>query len=113
MSKLTVKQFATINKVSVQSVYKRLKNGSLEHIEIDNTKYIVIDDEIDFEKKYNDLQLKYNHLLEVNQMQLLLIEQFKDEKKLFGMLLAKPKDKGLEEIKDIKPKKKKKKKKKN
>ena len=45
MSKLTVKQYATINGITVQSVYKRVKTGSLETVEVGNTKYIVVDDE--------------------------------------------------------------------
>jgi hypothetical protein len=109
MSRIKVKDYATLNNITVQSVYKRINKGDLEVQEIDKIKYIIIDDLIDFEKKFNELQLKYNGLIEVNELQLQLIQQFKDEKKLFGMLLEKPKNMEYLEVKEIKPKKKKKK----
>ena len=112
MSRIKVKDYATLNNITVQSVYKRINKGDLEVQEIDKIKYIIIDDLIDFEQKFNDLQLQYNHILEINSMQLELIQQFKDEKKLFGMLLQKPINMGIEKVRDINPKKKKKKKKK-
>ncbi len=62
MSKITVKEYATINKVSVQSVYKHIKNGNINAQTIDNTKYIIIEDKIDYEKKFNDLTQKYEIL---------------------------------------------------
>lgn len=109
MSRIKVKDYATLNNITVQSVYKRINKGDLEVQEIDKIKYIIIDDLIDFEKKFNDLQLRYNHILEVNCMQLELIQQFKDEKKLFGMLLEKPKNRTIKKVKKIKSKGKKKK----
>ena len=112
MSKLTVKEYATLNNVSVQSVYKKIKNGRLEHIEVGGTKYIVIDDEIDYEKKFNELQLKYDALLEVLEVKNELIEQLKDKQRLFNLLLPKPDNTGNKEIKDNKQKNKKKSKKK-
>ena len=48
MSKLTVKDYADINKVSVQSVYKKIKEFKLECREIKGIKYIIIDDEINY-----------------------------------------------------------------
>lgn len=117
MSKLTVKEFATLNKISVQSVYKRIHNGKLETIEISGIKYIVIDDEIDYERKFHDLQLKYNSLLAVLEVKNELIEQLKDKQKLFNILLPKSTNKEEKELKESKLKKKKdkqeKKKKKN
>jgi hypothetical protein len=87
MSKLTVKQYADLNKVSVQSVYKRLKIGTLEYIEINNIKYIVVDDIIDYEKKFHELQPKYEALLTLLEVKNELIEQLKDKQRLFNMLL--------------------------
>lgn len=62
MSKLTVREYAKINQVSVQYVYKQIKLGAVEVQEIDNKKYIVIEDKIDYEKKFNELQYKYELL---------------------------------------------------
>jgi hypothetical protein len=62
MSRLTVKEYATIHKTSVQNVYKHIKNGNIETQTINNIKYIIVDDEIDYEKKFNELQLKYENL---------------------------------------------------
>ena len=112
MSKLTVKEYATINKLSVQSVYKRINSGKPDFIEIQGTKYIVINDSIDYEKKFNDLQLKYNSLLEILEVKNELIEQLKDKQRLFNLLLPNPDNMGKKEFKKIKPKKKKKSKKK-
>ncbi len=112
MSRLTVKEYATLNNISVQSVYKRINNGKLEHIEVGGTKYIVIDDEIDYEKKFNELQLKYDALLEVLEVKNELIEQLKDKQRLFNLLLPKPNSMNEKDIKESKQKNKKKSKKK-
>jgi len=108
MSKLTVKEFATINKVSVQSVYKRINSGKLETLEVAGVKYIIIDDLIDYEKKFNDLQLKYNSILDILEVKNELIEQLKDKQRLFNLLLPKPENTAINEVKKIKLKKKKK-----
>jgi len=113
MGKLTVKQYATYNKVSVQSVYKRLKIGTLEYIEIDNIKYIVVDDIIDYEKKFNDLQSKYESLLTILEVKSELIEQLKDKQRLFNMLLPNTENKDFIKVKDDKSKKKRNKEKKS
>lgn len=93
MSKLTVKEYATLNNVTVQSVYKKLSNGSLEYREINNVKYIIIEDEIDYEKKFNDLQVKYDSLLEILKMKDELLDELKDKQRLFNMLLPAPEKK--------------------
>ena len=108
MSKLTVKEYATLNKVSVQSVYKRINSGKLEYIDFKGTKYIVINDSIDYEKKFNDLQLKYNSILEILEVKNELIEQLKGKQRLFNLLLPNPNNTDKKEFKDVKLKKKKK-----
>ena len=45
MAELTVQEYAKRLNVSVQSVYKRIKRGSLTAVERDGRKYVVIDDE--------------------------------------------------------------------
>ena len=108
MSKLTVKEYATINQVSVQNVYKHIKNGTLESHTINNTKYIIIQDKLDYEKKFNELQLKYDSLKEKFESQKELIYILKEDRKLFSGLIEYRK-----EVEEVTTKKKKKKKKKN
>lgn len=112
MSKLTVKEYADIHKVSVQSLYKKIKENKLECQEIKGIKYIIINDEIDYEKKFNELQLKYDSLIDRFELQKDMIRLLKREAKYFYNILPKPKKKDSEEFKEIKLKKKKKKKKK-
>lgn len=107
MSKLTVKQYATIHKTSVQNVYKHIKSGALEAHTIDNIKYIIIKDEIDYEKKFNDLNQKYEILEKENEAQKELIQLLKEDRKLFSNLIEYKK-----EVEHLTTKKKKKKKKK-
>ena len=114
MSKLTVKEYATLNKVTVQSVYKKLKIGTLNYQEINNIRYIIIDDEIDYEKKFTDLQLKYDATLELWKTKNEIIDILKSENKslkehinIFKLLLPSPKNKKIEEVKETKLKKKK------
>ncbi len=56
MSKLTVKQYANIHKITPQAVYSRVNRGDLQVEEIDGVKYIIIDDTPDFEKMFNELK---------------------------------------------------------
>ncbi len=102
MSKLTVKEYADIHRVSVQSVYKKIKENKLECQEIKSIKYIIIKDEINYEKKFHDLQLKYDSLKDSFLLQKDMIELLKSDRSMFYNLLEKPK-------KDKKDKKKKKK----
>lgn len=90
MSKLTVKEFATINKISVQSVYKRINSGALEVREVNNIKYIIINDSIDYEKMFNELKLKYQLLEEKIKFKEEIIEELKDKQRLFNLLLTAP-----------------------
>ena len=90
MSRMTVKEFATINNISVQSVYKRISTGNLECQEIQGTKYIIINDLIDYEKKFNDLQHEYNTLKAILELKEELIQEFKSNQRLFNMLLNAP-----------------------
>jgi len=110
MSRMTVKEYATINNVSVQSVYKHIKNGTLEAHTIDNIKYIIIQDKINYEQKFNDLQLKYDILKDKFDSQKELINILKEDRKLFSGLIEYRKE--VEEVTTKKEKKKKKKKKK-
>ena len=87
MSRLSVKEYATLNKLSVQSVYKKIKNGTLEAHTINNTKYIIIDDVIDYEKKFNELQLKYEFLKEKLAMKEEVIQDLKTTRNLFNSLI--------------------------
>lgn len=105
MSRLTVKEYATIHKTSVQNVYKHIKSGSLEAHTIDNVKYIIIDDLIDYEKKFNDLQQKYEVLKKENEAQKELIELLKEDRKLFQNLIEYKKE--IEQVTNEKRKKKK------
>jgi hypothetical protein len=111
MSKLTVKEYSTIHNISVQSVYKRINSGNLEIREINNIKYIIIDDLIDYEKKFNDLQVQYNSLKEILFLKDEIINELKDKQRLFNLLLPapsnKPENEGLKEFKKKKKKKKK------
>jgi len=110
MSKMTVKEFATLNKISVQSVYKRIKNGSIKTIIIGNIKYIIIEDKINYEQKFNNLQLKYDNLIEKLKAKEELIFILKEDRKLFNNLIEYKKE--VEQVTTKKEKKKKKKKKK-
>lgn len=113
MSKLTVKEYATLNKVSVQSVYKHIKNGTLEAHTINNTKYIIIKDKINYENKFNELQLKYDTLKEKYDTQKELIAILKEDRKLFsGLIEYKRKVEQVSTKKEKKKKEDKKKKKK-
>lgn len=107
MSKLTVKEYATIHKTSVQNVYKHIKSGTLEAHTIDNIKYIIIDDLIDYEKKFNDLKQKYEILEKENEAQKELIQLLKEDRKLFQNLIE-----YKQSVEQVTTKKKKKKKKK-
>lgn len=93
MSKLTVKEYANINRISVQSVYKRINNGNLEVREINNTKYIIINDLIDYEKKYNELKLRYELLEEKLKLKDEIINELKENQRIFNLLLTAPKKK--------------------
>jgi len=110
MSKLSVKQYAEIQSVTVQYVYKQIKLGNLEVQEIDNKKYIIIEDKIDYEKKFNELQLKYDLLKEKLQDKEEIILYLKEDRKLFTHLIEHKKE--VEQTTTKKDKKKKKKKKK-
>ncbi len=112
MSKLTVKEYATINKVSVQSVYKHIKSGKLESHTINNTKYIIIQDTINYEKKFNDLQLKYDFLKEKLAMKEEILEELKANRNLFKNLIEYKKEVEQSTTKKKKKEKKKKPKKK-
>ena len=103
MSKLTVKEYSNIHKISVQGVYKKIKENKLECQEIKGIKYIIIHDEINYEKKFNDLQLKYDTLKYNFELQKEMINILKNQSTMFYNLLPKPKKK-----KDKKDKKKKK-----
>jgi len=103
MSKLTVKEYSDIKGVSVQSIYKKIKENKLECQEIKSIKYIIIKDEINYEKKFHELQLKYDSLLERFDTKKEMIRLLKRESDRYYKLLPKPE----------KDKKKKKKKKKN
>ncbi len=107
---MTVKEFATLNKISVQSVYKRIKNGSIKTIIIGNIKYIIIEDKINYEQKFNNLQLKYDNLIEKLKAKEELIFILKEDRKLFNNLIEYKKE--VEQVTTKKEKKKKKKKKK-
>ena len=87
MSRLSVKEYATLNNISVQSVYKKIKSGILEAHTINNTKYIIIEDKIDYEKKFNDLQLKYEALQKEMEVQKEIISILKEDRKLFTHLI--------------------------
>ncbi len=106
MSRLTVKEYATIHKTSVQNVYKHIKNGTIEVQTINNTKYIIIEDKINYEKKFSDLQLKYDNLKDKFESQKELIFILKEDRKLFSGLIEYRK-----EVEEVTTKKKKKKKK--
>jgi len=116
MSKLTVKEYAKLHRVSVQNVYKHIKNGNIKTHIIDNIKYIIIEDKIDYEKKFNDLQLKYDILKEKIEAKEELIYILKEDRKLFSNLIeykreveqvtTKKKKKLKEEKKEKKKKKK-------
>jgi len=93
MSKLTVKEYADIKGVSVQSVYKKIKENKLECQEIKSIKYIIIHDAIDYEKKFNDLQLKYESLKDRYNVLKEMIKILKTESKRYYSLLPKPKKK--------------------
>ena len=88
MSRMTVKEYATINKTSVQNVYKHIKNGNIETHTIDNIKYIIIDDEIDYEKKFNELQLKYEILKSKLEAKKEIIEVLKNNQSILDKFIT-------------------------
>jgi len=117
MSKLTVRQYAELQGVTVQYIYKQIKNGFIDVQEIDNKKYIIIDEKIDYEKKFNELEHKYELLkqelkgkeeliksLEFNQT---FLNRFIEYNKEVETISTK-KDKKIKKNKNIKKKKKKK-----
>jgi len=53
--KLTVKEYATQLDVSIQSVYKKIKRGSLTTVKENNITYVVVDS-IEVEKVVNPVQ---------------------------------------------------------
>ena len=106
MSKLTVKEYAKINKISVQSVYKHIKLGNINSHTINNTKYIIIEDEIDFEKKFNDLTQKYEILNDKLKAKEEIIQILKDNNSFLDKFIGYKK-----EVERLDQKKKKKKKK--
>lgn len=108
MSKLSVRQYAELQGVTVQYVYKQIKNGNIEVQEIDNKKYIVMEDKIDYEKKFNELQFKYELLKEKLQVKEEMILYLKEDRKLFTHLIEHKKE--VEQHTTKKDKKKKKKK---
>lgn len=99
MSKLTVKEYSDIHKVSVQSVYKKIKDNKLECQEIQGIKYIIINDEINYEKKFIDLQLKFDSLKDKYEMQKEMINILKNQSSMFYNLLPKPEKKKKEKMK--------------
>ena len=105
---MTVKQYATIHNTSVQNVYKHIKNGSLEAQTIENVKYIIIKDEIDYEKKFNDLQHKYDILINKLEHKEEIIDILKDERTAVNRLIEYKQT--IEQVTTKKKKKKKKKK---
>jgi len=111
MSRLTVKEYATINKVSVQSVYKHIKNGNINAQTIDNTKYIIIEDKIDYEKKFNDLTQNYEILKSKLEAKEEIIQILKNNQSFLDKFIEHKKE--VEELDQKKKKKKKKLKKKN
>jgi len=118
MSRITVKEYATLNQVSVQSIYRHIKNGNLETQTINKIKYIIINDKIDYEKKFNDLQQKYDILKEKLIDKEEIIHLLKEDRKLFSNLIEyrkkveQPSTKKKKKFKEEKSKKKKHKKKK-
>ena len=109
MSKLTVKEYANIRGVSVQSVYKKIKESQLECQEIKGIKYIIIQDEINYEKKFNELQLRHESLKDSFDILHEMVKILKIESKRYYNLLPKPKKSKSEKPKKHKKKKKKKK----
>ena len=114
MSKLTVKEYATIHSVSVQSIYKRIKSGSLAVEEINNIKYIIINDEPDYKKELYELKLERDTLKQLLEAKQETIDVLKDKQLLLIDMFNKNQEKPIitEDI-EVKKKKKKKKKGKN
>ncbi len=110
MSKITVKEYATYNKLSVQSVYKRIKSGKLEVQKVGNTMYIVVEDSIDYEKRFNELQLEHKALKDRYEAQKELILILKEDRQLFTRLIEHKKTIEQPTTKEKSKKKKKKKK---
>jgi len=55
--KLTVKEYATSLNISIQSVYKKIKRGSLTTVKENNIIYVVVDS-LEVEKVVNPVQSK-------------------------------------------------------
>jgi len=56
MAEITVREYAERFKTSVQSVYNRIKRGSLKAVERDGQKFVIIDDE-ELKTVENELQI--------------------------------------------------------
>ena len=106
MAKLTVKEYSDIKGVSVQSIYKKIKENKLECQEIKSVKYIIIQDEINYEKKFKELQLKYDSLKDRFETKKEMIKILEREANRYYFLLPKPKKE--KKLKNNKKKKKKK-----
>lgn len=113
MSKLSVREYATIQNVTVQYVYKQIKLGNLEFQEIDNKKYIIVEDKINYENKFNELQLKYDLLKEKLQAKNEIIEVLKRSQSFLDKFLEDKREFKEHSTKEKKKEKKKKKKKKD
>lgn len=113
MIKLTIKQYATNNQVTTQHVYKLINSGKLEAYEQNGTKYILIDDNLQYKELATDLQQEIKILKKEIELQNKLIDSLQYQQSLFGKLLEKPKDMEVSQVAKKDTKKKKNKKKKN
>ena len=120
--KLTVKEYATQLDVSIQSVYKKIKRGSLTTIKENNITYVIVDN---LEVKEVAKPVQYNNCMElldiikrrdkeIKQLRKEIKRLTKKNEKQNKFLISKyenalPKPKKEDEIVDVKSKKKKRK----
>ena len=74
MIKLTIKEYATNNQVTTQHVYKLINSGKLEAYEQNSTKYILIDDNLQYKELATNLQQEVNSLKREIELQNKLID---------------------------------------
>ena len=108
MIKLTIKQYATNNQVTTQHVYKLINSGKLEAYEQNGTKYILIDDNLQYKELANNLQLEVNSLKREIELQNKLIDSLQFQQSLFTRLLPKSVDTEVNQVVKKETKKKKK-----
>ena len=77
MQKITVKEYAQREKIGVQAVYKRIREGNVTSEKIGRNVFVIIDEDKVFQKE--EKQVKENKKSNQNGLELFLKEQLKEK----------------------------------